>query len=119
MPRALPALMRAEKISKRAGKAGLEYADAAAALADLESEVRELAAAATADEREDELGDVLFAAVNTARMMGIDAEQALSRSADKFSRRAKRVEQLAGTAELGSLPFEQLDAYWKQAKSEE
>lgn len=116
VPKALPALMRAEKISKRAGKAGLDYADAAAAMADLVSEVEELAQAVDPESQKDELGDVLFAAVNTARMMGIDAEDALGRSAEKFVRRAKLAEQLAQGQPLAELTPERLDQLWKDAK---
>lgn len=118
VPKAFPALMRAAKIQKRAGALGLDYPDAATALQDLESELKELAAAQSRDEQMDELGDVLFSVVNTARMMGIDPELALTRSTDKFASRAKAVETMAShqSDSLSELSPEQLDAFWQRAK---
>lgn len=116
VPKCFPALMRAEKLGRRADKAGLGYLDAQAAMGDLACEVDELAAAQSVQEQADELGDVLFAAVNTARMLGVDAELALTRSADKFAARAKRMEQLADGKNLAELSREQLDDYWARAK---
>lgn len=118
VPKAFPALMRAAKIQKRAGALGLDYPDAATAMKDLESELKELAAAKSREEKTDELGDVLFSVVNTARMLGIDPELALTRSTDKFASRAKAVETMAAhqTDSLAELSPEQLDTFWQRAK---
>ena len=121
VPAALPALMRGRKVQKRAADYGFNYADTAAALADLDSEVEELKAALAANDAEnaeEELGDVLFSAVNVSRFAGCDAEEALSKSTAKFVRRFKAVEQLARAQgkELQSLSAQELDKLWKQAK---
>lgn len=118
---ALPALMRAQKVQQRAARAGFDYDETGQAMADLESEVRELKEALASDDStavEEELGDLIFAAVNVARFSKTDAEEALSRSTEKFMRRFERVEQLAKTAaiDLKDASAEQLDQLWKRAK---
>ena len=122
VPAAFPALMRAAKVQKRAGAYGFAYPDAAAALADLESELAELKAAmAAGDGVEWELGDVLFAAVNLGRMLGQDSEQALSRATTRFQNRVIACEaqaQAEGRALEDASPAE-LDRYWKAAKQTE
>lgn len=122
VPAAFPALMRAAKVQKRAGAYGFAYPDAAAALADLESELAELKAAmASGDGVEWELGDVLFAAVNLGRMLGQDSEQALSRATTRFQNRVIACEaqaQAEGRALEDASPAE-LDRYWKAAKQTE
>lgn len=116
VPAAFPALMRAQKLQKRAGKAGLDFQDAPGAMQALSAEMAELTAAKSADEQFDELGDVLFSAVNVARKLGIDAELALTKSADKFAARAKAVEQLAQTDDFSAIDSQTMDDYWRQAK---
>lgn len=122
VPAAFPALMRAAKVQKRAGAYGFAYPDAAAALADLESELAELKAAMASGEGvEWELGDVLFAAVNLGRMLGQDSEQALSRATARFQNRVIACEaqaQAEGRALEDASPAE-LDRYWKAAKQTE
>jgi MazG family protein len=130
VPELLPGLLFARKIQRRAASAGFEYADDAAALADLESELRELAAELAlrppheaerpADrELESELGDVLFAAVNVARRIGADPELAVRAAARRFRARVERAEELAGA---DGTPFADLEAeaqerYYQQAKA--
>ena len=122
VPAAFPALMRAAKVQKRAGAYGFAYPDAAAALADFESELAELKAAMASGEGvEWELGDVLFAAVNLGRMLGQDSEQALSRATTRFQNRVIACEaqaQAEGRALEDASPAE-LDRYWKAAKQTE
>ena len=122
VPAAFPALMRAAKVQKRAGAYGFAYPDAAAALADFESELAELKAAMASGEGvEWELGDVLFAAVNLGRMLGKDSEQALSRATTRFQNRVIACEaqaQAEGRALEDASPAE-LDRYWKAAKQTE
>ncbi len=110
VPRVYPALMRSQKVSSRAAKAGMGYVDTAAAWGDLESELR--------DHVEEELGDLLFSAVNVARHLGIDSEYALTRSCDKFIRRFAEAERLAGEQglEMKDAGPETLDRLWKEAK---
>lgn len=121
VPRTLPSLMRCEKTQKRAAKAGFDYADASSALADLRSEVDELSAAMTAADREnlaEELGDVLFSVVNVARLHGLDAEQVLGQSCDKFVGRFEIVEHLAEEQglEIKQADPEKLQSFWNHAK---
>jgi ATP diphosphatase len=113
---ALPALSRAEKIQKRAARVGFDWPDVGGAMAKVEEELAELAAANTSAEREDEFGDVLFALVNAARHYGIDPEQALMQANEKFSRRFRHMEQQAAEG-LQALDLDALEALWQQAKS--
>ena len=118
---ALPALMRAQKLGQRAKRAGLDFADAGSALDALESEIAELKAAIAENSNvEEEIGDVLFSAVNVSRLCGYDAEEALTRSSDKFIDRFRKAEELTrfdGT-DMKSLNIDELDAYWQKAKKQ-
>ncbi len=123
VPGSLPALMKTAKVQKRVADCGFGYPDAAAAMNDLDSEVAELKEAAVIEDaaaREHEAGDVLFSAVNVARLLGVDAEEALEKACGRFTKRVKRVDELA--AEAGSEPRalseERLSELWKQAKAE-
>lgn len=121
VPKQLPALMRAQKVQGRAKKAGFDYPDVTMAFDDLKSEVTELSAAMDAqdaDNIKEELGDVLFAAVNVARLCGEDAEEALTGSCNKFIDRFKHVEALAAAerVDLKTASVETLLALWKKAK---
>ena len=118
--RSLPALIRAEKIQSKAAKAGFDWPDPAPALDKLAEEADELRRAAQgAGAPEEELGDLLCAAVKAGRFLGLDSEQALTRACDKFIRRFQSVEERAGGRPLGELPLEELEALWAQAKAEE
>lgn len=125
VPHTLPALWRAEKISKKATKAGFRWDSAAGALGKLEEEARELRQAVEAGGDaetphgvREELGDLLFIAANLAQLAGVDPEDALHRACDKFNVRFRRME------EKSDKPF---DAYtedalaelWRSAKQEE
>lgn len=101
--RSLPALMRAEKIQDKARKAGFDWAEMGPAL----------------DKAEEELGDLLFAAVKVGRFAGLDSEQALHGTCEKFIRRFRRVEELAGGRPLDSLGLHRLEELWQQAKQDE
>jgi MazG family protein len=110
----LPALLYARKIQQRARAVGFEYPDLAGALADLEDELRELREEPSGDE----LGDVLFAAVNVARRLDVDPELELRQAARRFRKRVEVAEALAAAEGLNwsELPLEQQDAYFDQAK---
>jgi len=117
----LPALVRADKLQRRAARVGFDWPDAAPVRAKIDeelAEVAEAAAAADADALEDELGDVLFSAVNLARHHGVDPERALGRANAKFERRFRRVESLATVdgAALDTLDLSALGALWERAK---
>ncbi len=128
IPEGLPALLYARKVQRRAAAIGFEYPDTAGALADLDDEVRELkealAAAPVEEETEpdahvfEELGDVLFAAVNVARRLNVDPELALRTMTRRFVARVERAEEYAadeGHAFAG-LGLEEQDRYFDRAK---
>lgn len=116
---ALPALMRAQKVGQRAKRAGMDFENVQSAIEALEAELAELKeAVAEGSNIEEELGDVLFSAVNVARHCGIDSEEALTRSTDKFISRFAKTEELIRFQgiDMRSLNIDELDAYWQQAK---
>lgn len=120
VPASLPALMRSEKVQKRAAGYGFCYAGAGDALEDLAGEVEELRQALEDGVGvEGEVGDVLFSAVNVARMVGCDAEEALTQSTDKFVSRVKAVDDMAAAKDktLEQLDAQELNVLWKRAKS--
>ncbi len=122
--RALPALVRAAKVQKRAGKTGFEYPALSDALGDLRSEIRELEEALSrgnADDIFEEMGDVIFSAANVSRLLKADPEEALTRSTDKFVRRFSRMEQLAAgrSIQLTDCTIHELNDLWREAKKEE
>ena len=114
VPESLPALLYARKIQQRAKTVGFEYPDVDAAVADLEGELGEL----KADMEPSELGDVLFAAVNVARKLGVDPELELRQAAKRFRERVATAEALAAACgeNWSELPLEQQDRYYDLAK---
>ena len=117
--RALPALIRAEKLQSKAAKAGFDWREAAPALDKLSEEVAELRAAAGGDgDPAEELGDVLFAAVKAGRFLGVDSEEALHAACEKFIRRFRLVEERADRP-LNELDVPALEALWNAAKEVE
>ncbi len=119
--RSLPGLIRADKLQSKAAKAGFDWENASQAAGKVREELDEALAAHGPDERADEAGDLLFAAVNVARMLGVEPEQAMERACDKFIRRFARVEDQAqkeGKA-LSALPLSELERLWQNAKAEE
>jgi MazG family protein len=126
VPVALPALTRAQKIQKRASRVGFDWGNAGPALDKVAEEIAELRTELKAGEApnaraEEELGDLLFAVVNVARLAGADAETALRRATSKFERRFRHVEDLL--AARGKTPEQstlaEMDALWDEAKRAE
>lgn len=120
--RTLPALWRAEKVQRKAAKAGFDWPEVSGAFAKIDEESTELRAAAEdCTNVEEELGDLLFAVVNAARFLQVDPEDALNRATDKFISRFQRVEQgaAASGADLKELPLSTLESLWQQAKQQE
>ena len=121
VPKGFPALMRAEKIQRKARKVGFDWNDASAALPKVEEELGELRRAIDGNGSVgEEAGDLLFAAVNVIRLLGLDSEQMLHDAADKFIRRFSRMEQLANADgfALNKLTLKEQDRYWEQAKKD-
>lgn len=117
----LPALMRAEKLQRAAARGGFDWSDTAPVLAKVREELEEVAEAAVQDDRDavaEELGDLLFAAVNLARHLKVDPETALRAANGKFERRFRAVEKALGergqSAQEATLA--QMDALWEQVK---
>ncbi len=109
------ALMSAQKISKKAVKVGFEWPNETSLYDCVISEIKEFQDAKTVEDKEDELGDILFAVVNLARWNKIDAEQALLRANKKFIARFRAME-AAANKELEHLTLDEWDKLWKQAK---
>jgi MazG family protein len=125
--RSLPALTRAQRVGEKVSRVGFDWPDARGSRAKVNEEIGELdqaIAAGDKDRMEAELGDVLFALVNLARHMEVDAEGALRRTIDKFTRRFDHVEARVRQAHGGwptsaaddKLTLEELDGYWEEAK---
>lgn len=124
VPRELPALMRATKLQKKAANVGFDWSDVSGALDKLEEEIAELRQAIANSDGEnmtEELGDVLFSAVNVSRFIKTDAEEALTAASDKFLSRFTVVERLAGERgiDMSSVGLDVLDALWDEAKTAE
>lgn len=113
---ALPALMRAEKLQKRAARTGFDWPDPSGARAKIDEELAEVEAAAGPDERAGEIGDLLFATVNWARKLGVDPEVALRAANVKFERRFRAMEAEAGIA-FPTLGLEAQEELWQKVKS--
>ena len=115
--RALPALLRADKLQKRAARTGFDWPDTDGPAAKLREEMQELAEAPD-DKREEEAGDLLFAAVNLVRAYGIAPEDALRSANNKFERRFRGMEAKAGEA-FPSMSLDEQEALWQAVKAEE
>jgi ATP diphosphatase len=111
----LPALLRAEKLQKRAARTGFDWPDPSGARAKIDEELAEVEAAANPAEIEEEIGDLLFAVVNWARKMGVDPEAALRAANGKFEKRFKAMEAEAGDAFEG-LNLDTKEALWQSVK---
>ncbi len=113
---ALPALLRAQKIQKRAARVGFDWPDKEPVKEKLLEELEEVAAARTDEEVHEEIGDLLFSAVNLARHYKVDAERALADATEKFIRRFNIVEANV-TESMDDMPLEDLEAEWQKAKT--
>ncbi len=117
--KSLPALWRAEKVQKKAKKAGFDWDDAQGAVDKLSEELSELKEAiAQGTNVEEELGDLLFAAVNVSRFVSADPEEVLNAATEKFISRFAKVEALAVAQgkDMKEMSLEELDKLWEQAK---
>jgi len=122
LPKALPALMRAQKAQSKAARVNFDWTEVRDVIAKVEEELHEMKDAITSQDREmiaDEIGDVLFAVVNLARQCKIDAESALQTATDKFVTRFNRVEdELRKQGKrLGDVDLAEMDAIWNEIKA--
>ena len=113
--KALPALMRAYKAQKAVAKVGFEFEEFGQVVAKIREEVDEFCKAQTADELEDEGGDILFATVNALRWKKVEPEIALSRAIDKFVKRFEYVEKKCG-GDMQGKSLDELNVLWEEAK---
>ena len=122
VPRELPALMRATKLQKKAADVGFDWSEVTGALDKLEEEIGELRQAISNNDKDnmaEELGDILFSAVNVSRFIKTDAEEALTAASDKFLSRFTEVEKLAAerNVDMKSVGIDELDKLWDEAKA--
>lgn len=115
---ALPALLRSEKLQKRAAREGFDWDDADGPVEKWHEELQELKEAETDEERLMEAGDLLFVAVNIVRKFGIAPEDALRASNGKFEKRFRAMESLA-EGKFGALSLDEKEELWRQVKNAE
>lgn len=118
---ALPALMRAQKVQKKAADVGFDWESVSGALEKVREETDELCEAIDKNDlnsMEDELGDLLFSVVNVSRFLKLNSEEALRRATNKFIDRFESLEQIAQQNEkkLSKMTLEELETLWQQAK---
>lgn len=120
---ALPALMRAEKLTKRAARINFDWASSAEVLAKLDEELAELKEAEASGDQDhvaEEMGDILFVMANLARKLKVDPEDALRRANAKFTRRFQYIEtKLSEAGRTGPQPLDDMEALWLEAKRAE
>lgn len=120
--RSLPALWRAEKVQKKAKKAGFDWPEMQGAMDKLREEVEELSEALRQGTNpQEELGDILFATVNVARFLPADPEETLHSACDKFAARFRRVEEFAllEGRDMETMSLGELDELWDKVKGQE
>jgi MazG family protein len=124
LPKALPALVRAQKAQSKAARVNFDWSEVSDVMAKVKEELRETEEAMHLQQRqriEDEIGDLLFAVVNLARKCKIDAESALRSATDKFVKRFNRLEDELKTRgrKLGEAELAEMDAIWDEIKNQE
>jgi tetrapyrrole methylase family protein/MazG family protein len=118
VPAALPALLQADTYGRRAARVGLDWTEADGVAEKIREEMAEVEAATSPQEREAELGDLLFAVVNWARWLRVDPVAALRGASARFGRRFRAVERLAQQRglDMAALTIDELEALWQEAK---
>jgi tetrapyrrole methylase family protein/MazG family protein len=121
VPRAMPALERAQQLQARAARVGFDWADIEGVFDKVREELAELQSEQSSERRAEELGDLLFALVNLAQWMGINAEEALRRANDKFLRRFAAMERaiVQSGGQLRGMSIAQMDRFWQEVKSQD
>ena len=124
VPAALPALLKAQRTQSKASRVGFDWKDASGAIDKIDEELGELKAAIAAGDKEkmaEEMGDMLFSAVNTCRFLDVDAEGALEGTTKKFARRFREVERRIREQgrTLKDCTLAEMDAVWDEVKRDE
>jgi tetrapyrrole methylase family protein/MazG family protein len=123
IPREFPALMRADKVQKKASKVGFDWDSADGAFDKVSEELNELKEAYNKGDKDnihEELGDLLFSVVNVSRFVKVDSEEALTNSTDKFINRFSKVEKMANEQgmDMKNTDLATLDKLWDMAKKD-
>jgi MazG family protein len=119
LPTSMPALLRAQNAQKKAARVGFDWPDAEPVFEKMQEEISEVRAAlASGDAKavEDEVGDILFTAVNLARKLHVDAETTLAAATNRFIKRFQAVERELGDRKMEDTPLEELDRIWDRIK---
>lgn len=124
IPHTLPAVMQGFQLSRRASRVGFDWENVEGVVEKLQEELGELRKACESQslpQVEEEIGDVLFAAVNLARFLKVDPEIALKRTNTKFSSRFREMERIAAESgrQLADVPRDEMEALWERAKASE
>ena len=124
VPKALPSLLRAQRLQARAARVGFDWKRVEDVFEKLREELREFDEAVESGERgrmEDELGDILFSLVNISRFLRINSEEALRKTNEKFMRRFRMIERKAAESgrSLSAMSLDEMDALWDEAKRSE
>jgi len=115
VPRALPGLIRGLRMGEKAAHAGFDFTSSDQAISKIDEELAELKAATSLKQKEEEIGDLLFSVINAARKFGIDPEESLRQTLDRFSKRFSHMEASSG-GQLQQLTDEAKEAFWQAAK---
>ena len=123
VPAAFPALLRAQKVQKRASKAGYDFDSVLSAFMKIKEETAEVHELLTVDNKErltEEIGDLLFSVVNVGRLLGVDCEEALYKATSKFTNRFDKAEEriIADGFDMKELSPEKLNEYWENVKKD-
>ncbi len=118
IPKMLPALMRAMKMQEKAARVGFDWPEVKGAVDKFKEEVDELCCATSDEEVKEEMGDIIFALVNVARMKNVDPEKALQACNDKFARRFNYIEDQVKkmNKDFSDIDLEEMDGIWEEAK---
>ena len=119
LPSSMPALLRAQNAQKKAARVGFDWPDAGPVFEKMQEEISEVQAALAAGDTkavEDEVGDILFTAVNLARKLHVDAETTLAAATNRFINRFQAVERELGDRKMEETPLKELDRIWDRIK---
>ena len=120
----MPALLKAHKVQKKAARVGFDFENTLEAAAKVQEELNEILTEYNSNNMEriiDEVGDLLFACVNLARLLKVDEEEALNKASKKFARRFKYVEDkvLQNNKSMKDVSIDELNKFWDEAKNNE